>query len=82
MQHREGRRAQAGERPAIVEVADDRDDAVRAQLAHVVAIAREPVETRAMPQQIRGAQRDVAAADQQNPLRHAAGVMPARAAAS
>ena len=70
MQHRERARAKAFERAAIVEIADQRNDAVQAQLAHVVAIACQADEPDPMPQEVRDPQRDIAASHQQQPLRH------------
>ena len=73
MEHGERRRLQSSQRAPVVEVADKRDDAMRAQLGHVGAIARQADEMRALSQSSRDAQRDVAAAHQQHPLHHAAG---------
>jgi hypothetical protein len=65
MQHRERRRPQPAERSAIVEIADERDDAMRAQLAHVVALARESDQVCAIAQAVGDAQRDIAASHDQ-----------------
>ena len=70
MQHRERSHAKTRKRAAIVEVADERDDAVQAELAHVVAIASQADKSDAMPQKIRDSQGDIAATHQQQPLRH------------
>ena len=60
---------------------DDRHDAVRAQLRHVVGAARQSVEARAAAQQRGRAQRDVTAADQQYP-HHPVDPIPRRAPSS
>jgi len=70
MQHRERARAKAFERAAIVEIAYQRNDAVQAELAHVVAIACQADEPDPMPQEVRDPQGDIAASHQQQPLRH------------
>jgi hypothetical protein len=70
MQHRERSNAKAGKRAAIVEVADERDDAVEAELAYVVAIARQADQPDPMPQEIRDPQGDITATHQQQSLRH------------
>ena len=70
MQHAERCRTQAIERSRAIEVADDGYDAVEAQPGGFVAAARETVEPRAPGKQRRGAQRDVAATNQQNPDHH------------
>ena len=67
MQDGERRRAQAVEAREPVEVADDGNDAVRAQLRDILDAAREPVEAHLGMEQAGGAQCDVAAADQQYP---------------
>jgi hypothetical protein len=73
MQHRERRRPQPAERSAIVEISDERDDAMGAQLAHVVAIARESDQVCAIAKAIGDAQRDIPATHEQHPLHHASG---------
>ena len=65
MQHRERRGPQPAERSAIVEISDERDDAMGAQLAHVVAIARESDQVCAIAEAIGDAQRDIAASHDQ-----------------
>jgi len=45
MQNGERSRAEALEAPQPVEIADDRDDAVRAQLRDIIDAARESVES-------------------------------------
>ena len=80
MQHRERRRPQTAERVAIVEIADERDDAMGAQLSHVVAPADEADQVGAIAQAIGDAQRDIAASHDQY-ARHRAARMardPAR----
>ena len=67
MQNGEGCRAQALEAPQPVEIANDRYDAVRAQLRDILGAARESVESDLGMEQSGGAQRHVAAADQQYP---------------
>ena len=67
MQHRERRRAQAVQAREVVEVADDGDDAVRAQAGNVLGAAGETVESDLRMEQAGGAQRDIAAANQQYP---------------
>ncbi len=67
MQHGERCRAQAVEAPEAVEVADDGNDAVRAQLRDILDAARQSVETYLGMEQAGGAKRHVAAADQQYP---------------
>jgi hypothetical protein len=67
VQNGEGCRAQALEAPQPVEIADDRDDAVRAQLRNILVAARESVESDLGMKQSGGAQRNVTAADQQYP---------------
>ena len=58
------------ERMAIVEIACDRNHATLPQLPHVVAIARQPHQAHALAQQVRDAQRDIAASHEQYPLHH------------
>ena len=67
VQNAERRGAQASQRCAAIEVADDGHDAVHAELRRFVAAARETVEPGAALEQRRGAQRNVTATDQQNP---------------
>ena len=67
MQDGERRRAQALEAPQPVEIADDGNDAVRAQLRNVFVAARESVEPYLGMEQSGGPKRNVAAADQQYP---------------
>jgi len=67
MQNGERCRAQALEASQPVEVADDRDDAVRAQLRDILGAARQAVEPHLGMEQAGGAKRHVAAADQQYP---------------
>src|SRR5215831_11548936 len=62
MKNGERRRAQAREAPQPVEITDDRDDAVRAQLRDILVAARESVEPDFGMEQSGGAQRHVAAA--------------------
>ena len=80
MQHRERRRAQPVERREAVEVADDGNDAVRAKLGDILDAARQAVEAHFGMEQARGAQRDVAAADQQYPDHPLASFAPAHGA--
>ena len=61
-----------------VEIADDGNDAVRAQLGDVLGAAREPVEAHLGREQAGGAQRDVAAADQEYPDHDLATARPSR----
>ena len=72
MQHRKRRRANPLERLPPVEVADDGHDAVRAQPGNVLRPSRESVESDFRTEQVGGAQRDVAAANQQYPDHHRA----------
>jgi hypothetical protein len=65
MQHRERRRPQPAERRAVVEIADERNDAMRAQPAHVVAIAGDTDQVGAIAQAVGDAQRDIAASHDQ-----------------
>jgi len=65
MQHRERRRPQPAERTAIVEIADERNDAMRAELAHVVTIAGKADQACAIAQAVGNAQRDIAASHDQ-----------------
>ena len=64
MQHAERRRSEPAEGREAVEVADERNDAVRAKLGAVLDAAREPVEANFGMEQAGRAQRHVAAADQ------------------
>ena len=64
MQDGERRRAQPVEARETVEIADDGNDAVRAQPRGVFAAAGEPVEAHFGMEQAGRAQRHVAAADQ------------------
>ena len=80
MQHRERRRPQTAERVTIVEIADERNDAMGAQPAYVVAPADEPDQVGAIAQAVGDAQRDIAASHDQY-ARHRAARMardPAR----
>jgi hypothetical protein len=61
------------ERAAVVEVRDERHDAVLAQSPHVVGIAREADHPQPSAQQICDAQRDIPATDEQHPLHHSSG---------
>lgn len=67
MKHGERRRAQPREARKKVEVANDGNDAVRAELGDVLGATRQSVEADFRMEQVGGAQRDVAAADQQYP---------------
>jgi hypothetical protein len=71
MQHREWRGTQPAERAPIVEIPHQWNDAIRPQLADVVAVAREPDKSHAMTQTLRDAQCDIPATDEQYPLHHA-----------
>ena len=77
MQHREGRSLQPTQRAVVVQVGNQRNDALRAKLAHVVAIACESDEAGAIAQALRNAQRDVAATNQEHALHRAAGATKA-----
>jgi regulator of PEP synthase PpsR (kinase-PPPase family) len=67
VEHRVGRRAKPLQAVEVVEVADDRDDAVRTELPDVLDAARETLEANFAMQEARGAQRHIAAADQEYP---------------
>jgi hypothetical protein len=67
MQYGERRRAQAPQRRVMVEVADDRNDAVRAQPGNVLGASREAVEAHLRTKQVGSSERHVTAADQQKP---------------
>jgi len=67
VKHGKRRCTQSIEAVQRVEIADDRYDAMAAQPRDVARPARETVKLRPPTQEIRGAQRDVAAANQQNP---------------
>src|ERR1700694_3919190 len=67
MEHGERRGAQAIERGDAVEIADDRDDPVRAELRDLLATADESVQARATREQRGNAERDVSTANQQYP---------------
>lgn len=77
MQHREGRHLQPGERAPIIEIADERDDAMSAQPARVITVASKAYETGAMREPLRDAQRDVAATYEHYALHRAAGASDA-----
>jgi hypothetical protein len=51
----------------IVEVGEERHDAVSPEFRHLVGTANQAVKTCPATQKSRGAQRDVAASDQQHP---------------
>ena len=70
MQDREGRRGETSERAARIEIADERDDTMRAKLAHIVRISRQSDQSHAVPQEVCDAYGDIAAPHQQQPLRH------------
>ena len=63
----EWRSAQAIERLRVIQVADDRNDAARAKLGNFVAAPDQTVQSRASSEQRGRAERDITAADQQNP---------------
>ena len=67
MEHGERCGAQAIERGDAVEIADDRDDPVRAELRDFLATADESVQPRASREQRGNAERDVSTANQQYP---------------
>src|SRR3989442_2927613 len=67
MEHGERCGAQAIERGDAVEIADDRDDPVRAELRDFLATADESVQARAAREQRGNAERDVSTANQQYP---------------
>ena len=77
VQDRERRGAQPVQTVERIEVADDRNDAVAAQLRNVLRTARQAVEPHPTAQKIGGAQRDVAATDQQDPDHRQPGVQSA-----
>ncbi len=62
---RERRRAQALEARETIQVADNGNDAVRAQFRHVFGAPGQPVQANPRMEQIGSAQRDVTAADQE-----------------
>jgi hypothetical protein len=73
MQHREGRSLQPTQRAVVVQVGNQRNDALRAKLAHIAAFTRVSDEMRAVAQALRDAQRNVAAPYQEHALHRASG---------
>src|SRR3989442_11523623 len=67
MEHGERCGAQAIERGDAVEIADDRDDPVRAELRDFLATADESVQARAAREKRGNAERDVSTANQKYP---------------
>ena len=63
----ERRGAQSIECIEAIQIADDRHDAAGTQLGNFVVAPREAVQSRAALEQRGGAERDISAANQQNP---------------
>ncbi len=73
MQDREGRHSQPGKRATVVEIADERNHAMCLKLRDIIPVANQAHEMNAMPEPIRNAQRDVAAAYEQYTLHRTCG---------
>lgn len=67
MQHGEGCRPQSVKRRFTIEIADNRNDAVRAQTSDILGSTHESIHARPAAQQLGRAQRDIATAYQQYP---------------